>query len=178
MDAGINYRPLCFWSIFCGELISTFLSDCCFAGSKSCRGYRFYYAANAVGRLAGTFLSGFLYHQGGLLVCLAGSALFLLSQRSWSHGFLDWQSKLIEFTPQTVMLRLWPSKTLSSQQPGPWSVAREPSISAVGSWLHHHDGVRFYHLHITSRSPNFAHNQKCKYIRILQSHKSFASFDC
>jgi len=45
---------------------------------KAAEDIGFYYAANAAGRLAGTFLSGFLYQQGGLLACLAGSALFLV----------------------------------------------------------------------------------------------------
>ena len=50
-----------------------------YAGSKkAAEDIGFYYAANATGRLTGTFLSGFLYHQGGLLACLAGSALFLV----------------------------------------------------------------------------------------------------
>ena len=50
-----------------------------YAGSKkAAEDIGFYYAANAAGRLAGTFLSGFLYHRGGLLACLAGSALFLV----------------------------------------------------------------------------------------------------
>ena len=50
-----------------------------YAGSKkAAEDIGFYYAANAVGRLAGTFLSGFLYYQGGLLACLASSALFLV----------------------------------------------------------------------------------------------------
>jgi len=50
-----------------------------YAGSKkAAEDIGFYYAANAAGRLAGTFLSGFLYQQGGLLACLAGSALFLV----------------------------------------------------------------------------------------------------
>ena len=50
-----------------------------YAGSKkAAEDIGFYYAANAAGRLAGTFLSGVLYHQGGLLACLAGSALFLV----------------------------------------------------------------------------------------------------
>ena len=50
-----------------------------YAGSKkAAEDIGFYYAANAAGRLAGTFLSGFLYHQGGLLACLAGSAIFLV----------------------------------------------------------------------------------------------------
>lgn len=37
----------------------------------------FYYMANALGRLVGTLLSGYLYQQGGLSLCLWGSALFL-----------------------------------------------------------------------------------------------------
>ena len=50
-----------------------------YAGSKrAAEDIGFYYAANAAGRLSGTFLSGFLYHQGGLLACLAGSTLFLI----------------------------------------------------------------------------------------------------
>ena len=50
-----------------------------YAGSKkAAEDIGFYYAANAAGRLAGTFLSGFLYYQGGLLACLASSALFLI----------------------------------------------------------------------------------------------------
>ena len=50
-----------------------------YAGNKkAAEDIGFYYAANAAGRLAGTFLSGFLYYQGGLLACLAGSALFLI----------------------------------------------------------------------------------------------------
>ena len=38
----------------------------------------FYYMANAMGRLIGTILSGYLYQQGGLSLCLWGSAIFLL----------------------------------------------------------------------------------------------------
>ncbi|OZY87424.1 MFS transporter [Cellvibrio mixtus] len=38
----------------------------------------FYYMANAMGRLTGTILSGYLYQQGGLSLCLWGSAIFLL----------------------------------------------------------------------------------------------------
>jgi MFS family permease len=50
-----------------------------YAGSKkAAEDIGFYYAANAAGRLAGTFLSGFLYYEGGLLACLSGSALFLV----------------------------------------------------------------------------------------------------
>ena len=37
----------------------------------------FYYAANASGRLMGTLLSGALYQVGGLIGCLAGSAIML-----------------------------------------------------------------------------------------------------
>ena len=50
-----------------------------YAGSKrAAEDIGFYYAANAAGRLSGTFLSGVLYYQGGLLACLAGSTLFLV----------------------------------------------------------------------------------------------------
>ena len=38
----------------------------------------FYYMANALGRLVGTLLSGYLYQQGGLSLCLWGSAIFLM----------------------------------------------------------------------------------------------------
>jgi MFS family permease len=38
----------------------------------------FYYMANAMGRLIGTVLSGYLYQHGGLSLCLWGSAIFLL----------------------------------------------------------------------------------------------------
>lgn len=38
----------------------------------------FYYMANALGRLTGTLLSGYLYQQGGLSLCLWGSSLFLV----------------------------------------------------------------------------------------------------
>lgn len=38
----------------------------------------FYYMANAMGRLIGTVLSGYLYQLGGLSLCLWGSAIFLL----------------------------------------------------------------------------------------------------
>ncbi len=38
----------------------------------------FYYMANACGRLVGTLLSGYLYQQGGLSLCLWGSVIFLL----------------------------------------------------------------------------------------------------
>jgi len=49
-----------------------------YAGSKkAAEDIGFYYAANATGRFAGTLLSGFLYQEGGLLACLAGSAIFL-----------------------------------------------------------------------------------------------------
>ena len=38
----------------------------------------FYYMANAMGRLIGTLLSGLLYQQGGLLLCLWMSAAFII----------------------------------------------------------------------------------------------------
>ncbi|PZW50824.1 MFS transporter [Humitalea rosea] len=49
-----------------------------YAGSeKAAEDVGFYYAANAVGRFAGTLLSGLLYAWGGLTACLVGSALML-----------------------------------------------------------------------------------------------------
>lgn len=50
-----------------------------YAGSeKSAEDVGFYYAANAVGRLIGTLLSGLLYQWGGLLAALIGSAVMLM----------------------------------------------------------------------------------------------------
>lgn len=49
-----------------------------YAGTeKAAEDVGFYYAANALGRFAGTLLSGLLYQAGGLAACLAGSALML-----------------------------------------------------------------------------------------------------
>lgn len=49
-----------------------------YAGSeKSAEDVGFYYAANALGRFAGTLLSGLLYQAGGLQACLIGSGLML-----------------------------------------------------------------------------------------------------
>jgi predicted MFS family arabinose efflux permease len=49
-----------------------------YAGSeKSAEDVGFYYAANALGRFAGTLLSGLLYQVGGISACLIGSALML-----------------------------------------------------------------------------------------------------
>jgi len=49
-----------------------------YAGSeKAAEDVGFYYAANALGRFAGTLLSGLLYQWGGLLYALVGSALML-----------------------------------------------------------------------------------------------------
>ncbi|OYW67047.1 MAG: hypothetical protein B7Z40_08885, partial [Bosea sp. 12-68-7] len=49
-----------------------------YAGSeKSAEDVGFYYAANALGRFAGTLLSGLLYQWGGLQACLVGSGLML-----------------------------------------------------------------------------------------------------
>jgi len=49
-----------------------------YAGSKkAAEDVGFYYAANALGRLIGTVLSGALYQLGGLTACLGGSALML-----------------------------------------------------------------------------------------------------
>lgn len=51
-----------------------------YAGSeKAAEDVGFYYAANAVGRLLGTLLSGLLYQLGGIYACLVGSAAMLLS---------------------------------------------------------------------------------------------------
>ncbi len=50
-----------------------------YAGSeKAAEDVGFYYAANAVGRLIGTLLSGLLYQWGGLLAALVGSAVMLM----------------------------------------------------------------------------------------------------
>lgn len=50
-----------------------------YAGSeKAAEDVGFYYAANALGRLIGTLLSGLLYQWGGLVLSLAGSGLMLL----------------------------------------------------------------------------------------------------
>ena len=49
-----------------------------YAGSKkAAEDVGFYYAANAVGRLMGTLLSGLLYQLGGLAGCIAGSLVML-----------------------------------------------------------------------------------------------------
>lgn len=48
----------------------------------------FYYMANALGRLAGTVLSGSLYQWGGITLCLWGSALFLLLVVIISSGLI------------------------------------------------------------------------------------------
>ncbi len=51
-----------------------------YAGSeKAAEDVGFYYAANAVGRLIGTLLSGLLYQWGGLLAALVGSAVMLVT---------------------------------------------------------------------------------------------------
>ena len=49
-----------------------------YAGSeKAAEDVGFYYAANALGRLFGILLSGALYQAGGMVACLAGSAVML-----------------------------------------------------------------------------------------------------
>ena len=49
-----------------------------YAGSKkAAEDVGFYYAANALGRFAGTLLSGLLFQLGGLQACLVGSAAML-----------------------------------------------------------------------------------------------------
>lgn len=51
-----------------------------YAGSKkAAEDVGFYYAANALGRLIGILLSGALYQLGGIVACLAGSAVMLAS---------------------------------------------------------------------------------------------------
>jgi predicted MFS family arabinose efflux permease len=51
-----------------------------YAGSeKAAEDVGFYYAANALGRLLGTLLSGLLYQWGGLAYALAGSAAMLVA---------------------------------------------------------------------------------------------------
>lgn len=51
-----------------------------YAGSeKAAEDVGFYYAANAAGRFMGTLLSGLLYQWGGILACLIGSGVMLLS---------------------------------------------------------------------------------------------------
>jgi predicted MFS family arabinose efflux permease len=49
-----------------------------YAGSeKAAEDVGFYYAANAMGRLAGILLSGLLAQTGGMIACLWGSAALL-----------------------------------------------------------------------------------------------------
>jgi len=51
-----------------------------YAGSeKAAEDVGFYYAANALGRFAGTLLSGLLYQWGGIYACLIGSCLMLVA---------------------------------------------------------------------------------------------------
>lgn len=51
-----------------------------YAGSeKEAEDVGFYYAANALGRFAGTLLSGLLYQWGGIHACLIGSCLMLIA---------------------------------------------------------------------------------------------------
>lgn len=51
-----------------------------YAGSeKAAEDVGFYYAANALGRLTGTLLSGLLYQWGGIYACLIGSCLMLVA---------------------------------------------------------------------------------------------------
>ena len=58
-----------------------------YAGSdKAAEDVGFYYAANAAGRLGGILLSGLLYQWGGIVACLAGSAVMLIV--SWLITFL------------------------------------------------------------------------------------------
>lgn len=58
-----------------------------YAGSKkAAEDVGFYYAANAMGRLAGILLSGALYQMGGIVACLVGAAVMLLL--CWAITFL------------------------------------------------------------------------------------------
>ena len=58
-----------------------------YAGSeKAAEDVGFYYAANASGRLMGILLSGLLYQFGGMVTCLAGSAVMLFA--TWMITFL------------------------------------------------------------------------------------------
>ena len=51
-----------------------------YAGSeKAAEDVGFYYAANALGRFAGTLFSGLLYQWGGITACLAGSTVMLFA---------------------------------------------------------------------------------------------------
>lgn len=51
-----------------------------YAGSeKAAEDVGFYYGANALGRFAGTLLSGLLYQSGGIYACLIGSGLMLVA---------------------------------------------------------------------------------------------------
>lgn len=51
-----------------------------YAGTeKAAEDVGFYYAANALGRFAGTLLSGLLYQWGGIQACLFGSCLMLVA---------------------------------------------------------------------------------------------------
>ena len=47
-------------------------------GDKAAINVGFYYMANALGRLIGTLLSGLLFQLGGVIICLAGSVVFLI----------------------------------------------------------------------------------------------------
>ena len=80
MDVPVLIAGLLVFGVFfaVNSSLHSFLIVAYAGNKKAAEDIGFYYAANAAGRLAGTFLSGFLYHQGGLLACLAGSALFLV----------------------------------------------------------------------------------------------------
>ncbi|MEM7360771.1 MAG: organoarsenical effux MFS transporter ArsJ [Pseudomonadota bacterium] len=57
----------------------------------------FYYMANAMGRLIGTVLSGYIYQQSGLLACLAGSCVMLLSSLVMSQTLPGKQKEPVNF---------------------------------------------------------------------------------
>ena len=80
MDVSVLITGLLVFGVFfaVNSSLHSFLIVAYAGSKKAAEDIGFYYAANAAGRLVGTFLSGFLYYQGGLLACLAGSTLFLV----------------------------------------------------------------------------------------------------
>ena len=111
---------LVFWIFFAvNSSLHSFLIVAYAGSKKAAEDIGFYYAANAAGRLAGTFLSGFLYYQGGLLACLAGSALFLIITALMVAWLPPRKPKFIALTSRTTMLRFWPSKILPSNNSVP-----------------------------------------------------------
>lgn len=89
ISAGMHYSPAPLWVLLGGLL----LFGAVFAINSALHSYLivsfagrdgvsldvgFYYMANALGRLVGTVLSGWLYQSAGLAACLAISSVFLL----------------------------------------------------------------------------------------------------